>query len=48
MKVQEWGCFSIFRRADDVTLDNVQGLKGGRRPRPACVGIIVYTAPPVT
>ena len=37
VQVQEWGCFSIFRRADDVTRTMSKG--GG-------VLVNVFTAPP--
>ena len=37
MNVQEWGCFSIFRRADDVTRTMSKG--GG-------VLVNVFTPPP--
>ena len=35
MNVQEWGCFSIFRRADDVT-----------RTMPKGVVVLVNVSPP--
>ena len=37
VNVQEWGCFSIFRRADDVTRTMSKGV---------CVLVNVFTPPP--